>query len=60
MTGEKKPRGFAALTVEQRREIAAKGGRSVPPEARNFSKDRQAARAAGSKGGKARGLDGKV
>ena len=35
------------------REIASKGGRSVPPEERSFSKDRALAAEAGRKGGEA-------
>lgn len=35
------------------REIASKGGRSVPPEERSFSKDRALAAQAGRKGGEA-------
>lgn len=44
-------RGFAGMTPERRREIAAKGGRSIPPEKRGFSKDPEKARAAGRIGG---------
>lgn len=47
----KKPRGFAAMTPERRREIAAMGGRAVPAEKRSFSNTDIAA-AAGRKGGK--------
>lgn len=49
----KKPMGFAAMTLEQRRAIAAKGGASVPPEKRGFSHGDLASRA-GRKGGLAR------
>ena len=45
-------RGFAAMTPERRKAIAAKGGRSVDPANRSFSKDRSLAARAGSKGGK--------
>src|SRR5207237_1356095 len=34
-------RGTAAMDEEQRREIASKGGQSVPAEERSFSKDRE-------------------
>jgi general stress protein YciG len=55
MTEEKQSRkhlrGFASLTPERRREIASKGGRSVPSEKRSYSKDRKLAAAAGKKGG---------
>lgn len=44
-------KGFARLTPERRREIAAKGGASVPAHKRSFSKDRTLAANAGSKGG---------
>ena len=49
----KKPRGFATLSVERRREIAQKGGRSAHAlgVAHVFTPDE--ARAAGQKGGKA-------
>jgi hypothetical protein len=33
-------RGFAAMDPERRREIARKGGASVPSEKRSFAKDR--------------------
>ncbi len=44
-------RGFASLSMERRREIASKGGRSVPAEKRSFSQDRDLASSAGRKGG---------
>lgn len=44
-------RGFAAMTPERRREIARKGGASVPSEKRSFAKDRDLAAQAGRKGG---------
>ena len=44
-------RGFASLSLESRREIASKGGRSVPAEKRSFSQDRDLASTAGRKGG---------
>lgn len=44
-------RGFAGMSPERRREIAAKGGSSIPPEKRSFSKNRDLAAWAGSKGG---------
>ena len=46
-------RGFAAMNPERRREIARKGGASVPSEKRSFAKDRDLAAAAGRKGGEA-------
>ncbi|WP_369059466.1 general stress protein [Caulobacter sp. 73W] len=44
-------RGFAAMDPERRREIARKGGASVPSEKRSFAKDRDLAANAGRKGG---------
>jgi general stress protein YciG len=46
-------RGFASMDATLQREIARKGGRSVPPEERSFSKDRALAAEAGRKGGEA-------
>jgi general stress protein YciG len=46
-------RGFASMDPAMQREIASKGGRSVPPEERSFSKDRALAAEAGRKGGEA-------
>lgn len=48
---EKSKRGFAAMTPERRREIAAMGGRAVKPESRSFSTNRELAANAGRKGG---------
>ena len=53
MTTTKRPRGFAAMTPERRREIAAKGGASVPHASRSFVANRDLAIAAGRKGGQA-------
>jgi general stress protein YciG len=47
---EKKPRGFAAMDPEKRRQIASMGGKAVSPEKRYYS-DRANASAAGVKGG---------
>lgn len=44
-------RGFANMTAERRREIAAMGGRSVPKYKRTFRKNRALAKSAGHKGG---------
>ncbi len=44
-------RGFAAMDPERRREIARKGGASVPGEKRSFTRDRDLAANAGRKGG---------
>ncbi|MCX8504804.1 MAG: general stress protein [Beijerinckiaceae bacterium] len=44
-------RGFAAMDPERRREIARKGGGSVPKEKRSFSRNPDLAAEAGRKGG---------
>ena len=46
-------RGFAAMDPNRQREIARKGGASVPDEKRSFSQDRDLAASAGRKGGEA-------
>lgn len=46
-----KPRGFAALTPERRREIAAKGGRATVGQPRGFAVSSEKAKEAGRKGG---------
>lgn len=46
-------RGFAAMTPERRKEIAAMGGAGVHPSNRSFAKNRKLAAEAGSKGGQA-------
>lgn len=50
---QKQRRGFAAMSPEKRREIAAKGGANVPAHKRAFSRDRELASIAGSTGGSA-------
>lgn len=55
MAGKTSGRGFASMDEEKQREIAAKGGRSVPDEQRSFSKDRELAAEAGRKGGRESG-----
>lgn len=47
----KQKRGFACMTPERRKEIAAKGGAGVPAEKRSFSKSKDLASNAGRKGG---------
>lgn len=47
----KSKRGFASLSPEKRREVAAKGGASVPDGKRSFSRSIALAKAAGAKGG---------
>ena len=46
-------RGFASMDPVRQREIARKGGASVPSDKRSFSQDRSLASAAGRKGGEA-------
>ncbi len=60
MAGEPTPRksnisrrGFASMDPARQREIARKGGASVPSEKRSFSQDRTLAAEAGRKGGEA-------
>lgn len=44
-------RGFASMDASKQREIASKGGQSVPAAKRSFSQDRRLAAEAGRKGG---------
>jgi general stress protein YciG len=53
METTKARRGFAAMSPEKRREIARKGGASVPADKRSFSRSPELAATAGSKGGSA-------
>lgn len=46
-------RGFASMDPERQREIARRGGASVPAAKRSFSQDRKLAADAGRKGGEA-------
>ena len=46
-------RGFASMDPERQREIARKGGASVPAAKRSFSQSRELASTAGRKGGEA-------
>ena len=48
---KKSTRGFASMDANRQREIASKGGQSVPQEKRSFSLDRELAAQAGRKGG---------
>jgi general stress protein YciG len=48
-------RGFAAMDDDKQREIAKKGGESVPDDKRSFSQDPKLASEAGRKGGEASG-----
>ena len=51
MANEHSNRGFASMDADKQREIARKGGESVPPEERSFSRDRELASEGGRKGG---------
>jgi general stress protein YciG len=51
MADKKSQRGFASMEGGKQREIAKKGGESVPGEKRSFSQDRELAAEAGRKGG---------
>jgi general stress protein YciG len=53
MTEEKKPRGFATLTPERRREISTLGGKAAQASGRGHKFTAEEARAAGAKGGRA-------
>jgi hypothetical protein len=46
-------RGFAAMDPDRRREIARRGGASVPGEKRSFAQNRDLAANAGRNGGAA-------
>ena len=56
--GSSSNRGFAAMDEDRQREIASKGGSSIDPEDRSFSKDHELAAEAGQKGGQASQGDG--
>jgi general stress protein YciG len=47
--------GFASMTPEKQRQIAAMGGSSVPPDKRPFAQNHRLAAEAGRKGGMASG-----
>lgn len=47
----KSRRGFASMDPDRRREIARKGGASVPANKRSFSRSADLAATAGQKGG---------
>lgn len=51
MTTTKSRRGFASMDPDKRREIARKGGASVPGDKRSFYLNRDLAASAGRKGG---------
>jgi general stress protein YciG len=50
-TDKKGRRGFAAMDGDKQRDLAARGGRSVPPGKRSFARDPGLAAEAGRKGG---------
>lgn len=50
-TNGKRRRGFAAMDDGKQRDLAAKGGRSVPREKRSFARDPGLAAEAGRRGG---------
>lgn len=50
----KSKRGFASMDPERQREIARRGGASVKPENRSFSRDATIASVSGAKGGAAK------
>jgi len=54
----KKPRGFAALSVERRREIASKGGKSAQAAGVGHRFTHEEAVAAGTKGARKAGENG--
>ncbi|CAO3423138.1 general stress protein [Azospirillum doebereinerae] len=45
-------RGFASMDPDRQRQIASKGGESVPADKRSFSKNPELAAEAGRKGGR--------
>lgn len=53
MTEPKQKRGFAAMSLEKRREIASRGGKRSHAEGRAHKFTKEEAAIAGSKGGKA-------
>lgn len=48
-------RGFASMDENKQRDIASKGGQSMPDEKRSFSQDRELASEAGRRGGESSG-----
>ena len=48
---KKKPQGFASLSPERRKEVAASGGAAVPSHKRSFAQSPSLAASAGAKGG---------
>jgi len=52
VSSQKRKRGFAAMTPEQRKAIASKGGKAAQAKGTGHRFDHEEAVAAGSKGGK--------
>ncbi|NUB13401.1 hypothetical protein GAY28_12200 [Azospirillum brasilense] len=52
-SGRTSNRGFASMDRDRQRQIASKGGESVPADKRSFSKNPSLAAEAGRKGGQA-------
>lgn len=50
--GRASGRGFASMDPDRQRQIASKGGESVPADKRSFSKNPELAAEAGRKGGR--------
>lgn len=50
----KSKRGFASMSEERKREIAAMGGRAQKAESRSFARDPELASRAGALGGQAK------
>ena len=55
LSGNKSIRGFAAMSAEKQKEIASKGGRAAHVQGVAHEWSSEEARAAGKKGGQARG-----
>lgn len=51
MANNNDQRGFGSMDEDKQRDIASKGGQSVPSEKRSFSQDHDLASEAGRKGG---------
>ncbi|TQI72382.1 hypothetical protein FHT98_0085 [Bosea sp. AK1] len=55
MANNNDQRGFGSMDEDKQRDIASKGGQSVPSEKRSFSQDHDLASEAGRKGGEGNG-----
>jgi uncharacterized protein len=56
--GDTSKRGFASMDDDKQRDIASKGGQSVPDEKRSFSQDPELASEAGKEGAESRSAQG--